>query len=630
VVSPLKLKRQKSPRKKLEKFNENQLSGLLVEVLVETPVSYLEQTYTYAVPADLVEASIVGSLVKVEYGHTITKGLILRVVEEKERKKYKNVLDVIAEPGLIDENNFLHFQRVRDRFGGNLWSLLNSHIPPIPAKPKRASKHLSSSSVTGNLNQELEFVNKNYYQKLTNDVNLKCAISPVNGLPKYKTLIELTKIRFNLGSVLILVSDFREFDYFKEYLIKDFGSSLVLLDTRESREDRYQSFVEANQRKRIIVLANRSGAFTNLPEDSTVIVVNDNDPSHYEQRSPGWNTRDVTLLRSNRTAMIFLNSYHSMEVNRLISIGWLERLVLADNSKCNYHSMDSSSSFISVIKKGVKTGNVLVSVAEKGYANVFLCSKCKNLAKCDCGGKLRIAKQNAAPSCYLCAKVVDHWRCEHCGNTSPFVIAKGIDRSAEEIGKAVPGIKVMISKKDQLISLDPDQNQIVISTRGCEPFSLYSAVVLLDCERIYNQATLRAEEEAKHSWFDLLARVKDGGDFYISLVNNHPATQQLLRKQSFNEDDLRQREESHLPPFYRTVTIKGESHELSKFASNLRSNYPFLLSGPIKIDDLKSYLIVRADTVSAPTLVQLLDDVVKVQGVKGRPIFDIRFDTYNL
>lgn len=630
MVSPLKLKRQKSPRKKVEKFNESQLSGLLVEVLVETPVSYLEQTYTYAVPADLVEASIVGSLVKVEYGHTITKGLILRVIEEKENKKYKNILDVIAEPGLIDENNFLHFQKVRDRFGGNLWSLLNSHIPSIPAKRKSAGEDLSSSSVKGQLNQELKFVNKDDLQKLINDVNLKCAISPANGLPKFKTLIELTKIRFNLGSVLVLVSDFREFDYFKEYLVKEFGSSLVLLDTRESREDRYQSFVAANQKQRIIILANRSGAFTKMPEDSTVIVVNDNDPSHYEQRSPGWNTRDVTLLRTNRIAMIFLNSYHSMEVNRLVSIGWLERLVLADNSKCNYHSLDSSTSFISVIKKGIKTGSVLISVAEKGYANVFLCSKCKNLARCDCGGKLKIAKQNAAPSCYLCTKVVDNWRCEHCGNTSPFVIGKGIDRTAEEIGRAVPGTKIMISNKDQVTSIDPDQNHIVISTRGCEPFLLYSAVVLLDSERIYNQATLRAEEEAKHSWFDLLARVKDGGDFYISLANNHPATQQLMRKQNFNENDLRQREESHLPPFYRTVTIKGESHELSKFASNLRSNYQFLLSGPIRIDDLKSYLIVRADTVSAPTLVQLLDDVVKIQGVKGRPIFDIRFDTYNL
>jgi primosomal protein N' (replication factor Y) (superfamily II helicase) len=630
VVSPLKLKRQKSPRKKVERFDKNQSSGLLVEVLVETPVSYLEQTYTYAVPADLVETAIVGSLVKVEYGHTITKGLILRVIEEKENKKYKNVLDVIADPGLIDENNFLHFQRVRDRFGGNLWSLLNSHIPAIPTKHKKIVEDISQDSDCNKINQEFDFFNKDDYQKLLKDLNLKCAISPANGLPKFKTLIELAKIRFSLGSVLILVSDFREFDYFKEYLIAEFKSSLVLLDTRESREARYQAFVAANQKQRVVILANRSGAFTKMPEDSTVIVVNDNDLSHYEQRSPGWNTRDVTLLRSNRTAMIFLNSYHSMEVNRLISIGWLDRLIALDNSKYNYHSMDSSNSFISVIKKGIKNGNVLVSVAEKGYANVFLCSKCRNLARCNCGGKLKIAKQNAAPSCYLCAKVVDHWRCDHCGNASPFVISKGIDRTAEEIGKAVPGFKVMISKKDQVASIDPNQNQIIISTRGCEPYLLYSAVVLLDCERIYNQATLRAEEEAKHSWFDLLARVKDGGDFYISLANNHPATQQLLRKENFNEADLRQREEAHLPPFYRTVTIKGESHELSKFASNLRSNYPFLLSGPIQIDDLKSYLIVRADTVTAPTLVQLLDDVIKVQGVKGRPLFDIRFDTYNL
>lgn len=630
MVAPLKLKRQKSSRRKMEIPNENQLSDLLVEVLVETPVSYLEQTYTYAVPDHLVETAIIGSLVKVEYGHTITKGLILRVIEKEERKKYKNILDVIADPGLIDEKNFLHFQKVRDRFGGNLWSLLNSHIPPIPIKYKKIVEEISHNSNLDQNNQDFGFISKDDYQKLLNDLNLKCAISPANGLPKFKDLVELTKIRFKLGSVLILVSDFREFDYFKDYLIKEFESSLVLLDTRDGREDRFQAFIKANQNQRLVILATRSGAFTKLPEDSTVIVVNDNDPSHYEQRSPGWNTRDVTLLRSNRTGMIFLNSYHSMEVSRLISIGWLDRLVRLDQSKCSYHSLDSASSFISVIKKGIKTGNVLVCVAEKGYANVFLCSKCKNLARCDCGGKLKITKQNAAPSCYLCAKVADHWRCEHCGNTSPFVIGKGIDRTAEEIGKAVPGIKVVISKKDQVASFDPYQNQIVISTRGCEPYLLYSAVVLLDCERIYNQATLRAEEEAKHSWFDLLSRVKDGGDFYISLANNHPATQQLLRKQNFNEDDLRQREESHLPPFYRTVTIKGETHELSKFAGNLRSKYSFLLSGPIEIDNLKSYLIVRADTVSAPTLVQLLDDVVKVQGVKGKPIFDIRFDTYNL
>lgn len=630
MVAPLKLKRQKSPSKKIKLSSSDQLDGLLVEVLVETPVSYLEQIYTYRVPADLVDTAIVGSLVKIEYGHTVTKGLILRFVTDKESRKHKDLLSVIGNPGMIDESHLAHFQKVRDRFGGNLWSLLNNHIPPIPAKPKRIIQVSTSYAPKKVTNEYLPFIKNEDYTKVTNDLNLKCAISPPAGVLKFKVLVELTKLRFNLGSVLVLVSDFREFDYYKEYLANEFKSLFVALDTRADRDARYQSFLAANGDQQVVILANRSGAFTKLPVNSTVIVINDNDLSHYEQRSPGWNTRDVTLLRSTSTSLIFLNSYHSLEINRLISIGWMDRLNLTESIKCNFHNVDSATSYISVIKDAVKSGNVLVSVAEKGYANVFLCSKCKNMARCNCGGKLRIEKQNAAPSCYLCAKIDQQWRCDHCGNAAPFVISKGIDRTAEEIGKAVSGTKVMTSKKDQVALLDPNQNQIVIATRGSEPFTLFSAVILLDCERIYNQATLRAEEEAKHLWFDLLSRVKDGGDYYLSLPNNHPATQQVLRRQGFNMDDLLAREQSHLPPFYRTATIKGESHELAKFAENLRGKYSFVLSGPISTDEFKSYLIIRADILSAATLVELLDDVVRVQGVKGRTIFDIRFDTYNL
>lgn len=630
MVAPLKLKRQKSPSKKITLSSNNHLGGSLVEVLVETPVSFLEQIYTYRVPADLADTAIVGSLVKIEFGHTVTRGLILRFVTDKESRKHKDLLAVIGDAGMIDKNHLAHFQKVRDRFGGNLWSLLNTYLPPIPAKPKRIIQVSTSYVPKKIIGQELQFVKKEDYAKIADDPSLKCAISPPAGVAKFKILVELAKLRFNLGSVLILVSDFREFDYYKEHLADEFKSLFVALDTRADRNARYQSFLAANSGQQVVILANRSGAFTKLPSDSTVIVVNDNDPSHYEQRSPGWNTRDVTLLRSTGTSFIFLNSYHSLEINRLISIGWMERLTLAESNKCNIHNIDSANSYISLIKRGVKTGNVLVSVAEKGYANVFLCSKCKNTARCDCGGKLRIEKQNAAPSCYLCTKIANHWRCDHCGNASPFVIGKGVDRTAEEIGKAAPGIKVMTSKRDQVAVLDPSQNQIVIATRGSEPFTLYSAVILLDCERIYNQATLRAEEEAKHLWFDLLSRVKDGGDYYLSLPNNHPATQQVLRRQIFNTDDLIAREQSHLPPFYRTATIKGESSELAKFAENLRGRYLFILSGPISIDQFKSYLIVRSDIPSAATLVELLDDVVRVQGVKGRAIFDIRFDTYNL
>lgn len=630
MVAPLKLKRQKTPRQKSDFIDQREVSGVTAEVLVDTPVSHLEQIYTYAVPTVLINTAIVGSIVQIEYGRITTKGLILRIREGQESKKNKSILSVIGLPGLIDQENLPHFNKVRDRFGGTLWNLLNSHLPPIPAKYTLPIEVGRFDSKQGRADKEIDFLKVADSIKITGRAPIKCAITPPIGIAKSQVLLEITKARFLLGTVLILVSDFQEFDYFKESLSAEFASALVCLDTREGREKRFESFLAANQNQRSVVLANRSGAFTRLPEGSTVIVVNDNDLSHYEQRAPGWNTRDVTLLRSEHTSLIFLNSYHSLEINRLISLGWMESFQSISKCRSTLHSSDSTSSYISLIKKGVKSGNVLVCVAEKGYANVFLCSKCKNLARCSCGGKLRIQKQNFSPSCYLCAKIVEQWRCQHCGNASPFVINRGIDRTAEEIGKAVNGVKIMISKKDQIASLDPSMNQVVISTRGSEPVALYATIVLLDCERIYNQATLRAEEEAKHQWFDLRTRVIDGGDLYISLANNHPATQQLLRGQSYNEEELRQREQSSLPPFFRTVLIRGESHELAKFAKNLKTEYSFLISSPIAIDELKSYLIVRAEIASAPVLVGLLDDVVKVQGVKGRSIFDIRFDTYNL
>jgi primosomal protein N' len=155
-------------------------------------------------------------------------------------------------------------------------------------------------------------------------------------------------------------------------------------------------------------------------------------------------------------------------------------------------------------------------------------------------------------------------------------------------------------------------------------------VILLDCERIFNQPSLRAEEEAKHLWFDLIARVKNDGDVFISLQNNHPVTQQLLRRKNFNENDLNQRLESKLPPYYRCVVVKGSNKEISIFADNLRSQGRFLVSGPIEITAQISYIVIRFDYSEGSILVELLDDIVKVQGVKGRDIFDVRFDPYEL
>ena len=361
-------------------------------------------------------------------------------------------------------------------------------------------------------------------------------------------------------------------------------------------------------------------------------MLNDLDASHYEQHSPGWNTRDVTLLRNKNSSFIFISASHSLEIARLIDIGWLDHKIYKPNSEISIVASDSNRSYLSTIKKSLSLGSVLVTVSEKGYANVFLCSKCRNSAKCDCGGKLQIKSSNSQPECYLCAKKVSDWHCNYCGDTRPYVISKGIDRNAEEIGKANPNIPIYVSSGTKQIEDLPEGHCIVLSTAGSEPNGEYSAVVMLDGESIFNRPTLRAEEIARHNWFSNLSKLSTKAEVFVSLSNNHPVVQSMLKgSSSFNvKRELENRERAKLPPYYRVASVSGKKLDISKFAENLKNTKNYEITGPVEINDLESKLLIRVESSGGSDLVDLLDDVVKIQGVKGKKIFKVRLDPYDL
>ena len=85
-----------------------------------------------------------------------------------------------------------------------------------------------------------------------------------------------------------------------------------------------------------------------------------------------------------------------------------------------------------------------------------------------------------------------------------------------------------------------------------------------------------------------------------------------------------------MPPFYRIAVVIGEKSEISKFSENLKSSYSFEVTGPISINGMQSKLLIRATLQQGSMLVDLLDDITKIQGVKGRKIFNIRFDPFDL
>jgi primosomal protein N' (replication factor Y) len=634
VAAPLKLKRQ-SVAKAPQKLPNVSKNLPIASVLVDTPVSSLEGIYDYLVPEIFEESAVTGTKVLVEFGSGKAEGLVVgRKDKSDQTQKLKPILDLTSPSGMVSETVISHIEMVRNRFGGSFWTVLNSAVPSRVAKEEKLINSAASTNESSSFDSpELrELIGRADFGQLLSKQRLKWGINfPIATDPNW-FLLEIVKLRAQVSQILLIVPDEKDISTLSAVLANHFGDQIIELGSHLSKSFRYRNFLKTRYMTPKVIISTRSGVFAPLEKNATVIVLSDLDSSHYELHSPGWNTRDVTLLRDHFTSLIFISPSHSLEIARLIEIGWLEKKLYKQKNTQRFLTNENGNSYVSSIKKGISNGNVLVSVSEKGYANLFLCSKCRNTANCECGGKLQIDGSKKIPKCYLCQTEYKNWKCSFCADNRPFVIAKGIERTAEEIGRAIPKIAILVSSGNKQISSVPSGRHIVVSTAGSEPNGVYSSIVMLDGEKIFNRPSLRAEELAKFHWFSLLSKASNSAEIFLSLPNHHPSVQCLLRGDSLANaaSELSSRDKAKLPPFYRVAVVVGDKPEISKFAENLRNDKTYEITGPITIDSYQSKLLIRVKLAEGSLLVDLLDDVIKVQALKRRKIFSIRFDPFDL
>jgi primosomal protein N' (replication factor Y) (superfamily II helicase) len=206
----------------------------------------------------------------------------------------------------------------------------------------------------------------------------------------------------------------------------------------------------------------------------------------------------------------------------------------------------------------------------------------------------------------------------------------GARRTAEELGRAFPGVLVRTSGGDNVLDVVPDKPALIVSTPGAEPVAEagYGAALLLDTWLMLARPDLRAPEEAVRRWFNAAALVRparDGGT--VILVGDPSALplQAIVRwsPEGFAAREVEERRAARLAPAAKLAELTGSSEAVSDLIARLR---PLLQAtaglevlGPVDVDDETVRAVVRTPRTAGSALARTLKEAQAARSAKKNP-----------
>jgi primosomal protein N' (replication factor Y) len=396
-----------------------------------------------------------------------------------------------------------------------------------------------------------------------------------------------------------------------------------------------------------IVVGTRSAIFAPINNLTTIIVHKESAHDHYEVRSPGWNTRSVALHRSTSESLkLILTGFSpSIEVSELID----QRKVRFLNSKetVNVKAFTPSDGSLlpgrifTDIKRALASGPVLFIAPRKGYGNALLCAHCRNIASCDCGGRLSVSAKGKAPSCVHCGKAFQGWKCSFCNRDKQYLAGRGIERAAEEISRAFPIFPVIVSAGDVIKDRIESKPALVLATAGAQPQveGGYAAVVILDGMRFFAHTDLRTQERARELFLETSSLISAQGGVLLVIDEAHPIIAAIARWNvaPLIKRELSERTELQLPPSVFSAVLVMEQgigmqivNGLKKALTDGRIPQSSKIYGPTEISKGQVKIVIHADTKDSQALIDVVHELQRRRSIANKDLFTLRIEPYSL
>ncbi|PWW54144.1 primosomal protein N' [Actinokineospora spheciospongiae] len=631
----------------------------VARVCVDVPLAHLDRPYEYLVPVKSDADAVPGARVRVRFAGKPVDGYLLeRVAEAEHRGKLQFLERVVSpEPVLAPEVARL-CRAVADRYSGTLTDVLRFAVPPRHARveaeePPEPSPVPARPAATawGEYRRGPAFLDAVHAGKQAHAV---WQALPGEDWPARLAEVAATAAAAGRGAVVV-VPDHRDVARVHAACVALVGeAAAVALSADLGPAKRYRAWLAVRRGSARIVVGTRAAAYAPVVDPGVLVVWDDGDDQHADQRAPYPHGRDVLITRARLcgAGVLVAGFARTAEAQLLLDSGWAAEVaatrarvraaaprVTALGEHDSQLARDPAARTARIptvafdaVRASLQAGYpVLVQVPRRGYVPALTCQDCRAPARCRrCAGPLHVP-DTGPPACRWCAATEANYRCTACASRRLRAVVVGAKRTAEELGRAFSGFPVRTSGARDVLSTVDDRPALVVATPGAEPLSPkgYGAALLLDGWAMLNRADLRAAEEALRRWMTAAALVRpatDGGRVVVLADSSIAPVQALVRwDPAWHAGvELAARTELGFPPAVRMASVDGAPDAVARLLGELALPPTGEVLGPVPLGDPDSptpreRALVRVSRAEGKALADALTTAQSLRATRKDP-----------
>jgi primosomal protein N' (replication factor Y) len=555
-------------------------------VVVESDLLQLDREFDFLVPESLAQTVQVGQRVKFQLGRTkkLATGFVISLPSESSfaTSELVEIVDLVP---VVTEDIFKLARQVSNRqavaLGEILQQAIVEHMPRIP-KPDIVSTpeiEIAVPELAGITSLPSKSAVLTSARSLTHRgmrspdwcwLFLRAAVEAIQA---GKSAILIVPERDQINQLAALFSAMGLQEVISTWL------------PGAKKSERFTNFHRVLASDKSIVIGSRSAIYAPVRNLGVIALFDDGDDSLREQGSPYTHAREIALMRaSDEVKLIFAANYRSLEIQRLVEIGYLKDLeIKLPPARISYsppaQRLDAAS--FKLMRDALEVGPVLVLIPRKGNSATVYCAGCDQRLVCNnCKGPIW-ENEKGEYRCRIC-QGISH-SCAACGSNKLRRGRTGSTRTAAEFGKAFPGITISEFTADTKPTAIKKSKHLVLATPGSAPRvpQGYAALLILDSDVWLAMPQLRSEQTAIRDWMEAIELLSDTGRAHIAGVDQDLGQALSLgQHRALAANAFKEVNSLSLPPAARIASLEGSQDTITQAlelagkagASVLRSN----------------------------------------------------------